>query len=63
MIVMTWSLNGFNASNMQYLVIYKATGKAETSPLIAIADLEYPVSYINQTLIITINADGLIRIS
>lgn len=47
----------------RYAVVYKDTGTPGTSPIIAIYDFGQNVSATDGTLSITVNANGLIRIS
>lgn len=47
----------------RYLAVYKDTGTPGTSPIIAIFDFGANVSSFSDTFTITINANGIIRIS
>ena len=49
-------------ATFQYIILYKDTGTASTSPLLSCIDLESPVSVSGGNYQITWNADGILRL-
>lgn len=57
----TWSTA--TISNARYAILYKSTGNAATSPLIAAFDLGGNVSVVAGTLTLTVHSEGWINIT
>jgi hypothetical protein len=56
-------LNGVTIPDFQYLVIYKSTGIAASSPLLFYLDMTAPTAIIGRTIIISWNSLGVVRLS
>jgi hypothetical protein len=54
------AVTGFRVTNLQYFVLYRS---GDGNPLIGYVDLETPVSYANKNLLISIDANGLLRVA